>query len=70
MLNALNIGGAPGHIPIKLPVETIAHVSWFDAFMSYPPVRSMVPIPLLLVILPVVWLFFRSPPRCGPRRPP
>jgi membrane protease YdiL (CAAX protease family) len=60
MLNVLNIGGAPGLTPIKLPIETITRMSWFDTFMSYPPIRSMVPVPLIIAIIPVVWLFFRS----------
>lgn len=60
MLNPINIGGAPGQLPVKLPIEVITEVSWFDSLMNYPPVRSLVPIPLLVAILPFVWLFFRS----------
>ena len=60
MLNALTIGGAPGLPTIKMPIETITRMSGFDAFMSYAPVRSMVPVPLIIAIIPVVWLFFRS----------
>lgn len=60
MLNTVNIGGAPGHLPIRLPIETITQVSWFDSLMNYPPVRSLVPIPLIILIVPVIWLFFRS----------
>jgi len=60
MLNAVNIGGASGYLPIKLPVETITQVSWFESLMNYPPVRSLVPVPLIILIVPVIWLFFRS----------
>jgi membrane protease YdiL (CAAX protease family) len=60
MLNAVSIGGAPGHLPVRLPIETITQVSWFDSLMNYPPVRSLVPVPLIILIVPVIWLFFRS----------
>ncbi len=60
MLAQVNIGGAPGQIPVKLPIEAITHASWVDTFLSYAPVRSFVPVPILILILPVVWLFFRS----------
>ena len=56
----LNIGGAPGQVPLKLPIDAIARVSWLDTFLSYAPVKSLVPVPILVIILPVIWLFFRS----------
>ena len=60
MFALMNIGGAPGLTPIKLPIETITRISWFETLLSYAPVKSLVPVPLLVIILPVVWLFFRS----------
>ena len=60
MFALLNIGGAPGQLPIKLPVNTITRISWFDTLLSYAPVKALVPVPILVLILPVVWLFFRS----------
>lgn len=60
MLSAANIAGAPSYLPVTLPVEAVTRYSWFESFLDYPPVRSLVPIPLILAILPVIWLFFRS----------
>ena len=60
MFAPLSVGGAPGQIPIKLPLDSIARASWLDAFLSYPPVRAMTPVPILVLILPVIWWFFRS----------
>ena len=60
MFAQLSIGGAPGQIPLRLPIETISRISWFDAFLSYAPIKSLVPVPILALVLPVVWWFFRS----------
>src|SRR5262249_30668716 len=34
--------------------------SWFDAVMSYAPVKALLPIPILATIAPAVWWFFRG----------
>ena len=60
MFAPLNVGGAPGQLPIKLPLDSIARSSWLEAFLSYPPVRAMTPVPILVIILPLIWWFFRS----------
>ena len=60
MFAPLSIGGAPGQIPIKLPLDSIARSSWLEAFLSFAPVRAMTPVPILVLILPVIWWFFRS----------
>ena len=57
---APSIEGVAGHFPIQLPIETISRVSWFESLLSYAPIKSLVPVPILVVVLPIVWWFFRS----------
>ena len=60
MFAQIGVGGAPVQVPIQLPTELIARITWFDALLSYAPIKSLVPVPILLAVLPVVWWFFRS----------
>jgi membrane protease YdiL (CAAX protease family) len=45
---------------LLLPLTRLKEVSWFDALLSYPPVKALLPLPLLLLIAPAVWRFFRD----------
>jgi len=45
---------------LALPLTHLKQVSWFDAVMSYPPVKALLPLPILAAIAPVVWRFFRA----------
>jgi membrane protease YdiL (CAAX protease family) len=55
-----SISGLAGLSPTELPIETITRVSWLESFLAYAPVRALVPVPILILVLPVVWLVFRS----------
>ncbi len=50
----------PGGESIELPVTRLSEVSLFDVLLSYPPIKSLLPIPILLAIAPVIIWFFRS----------
>lgn len=43
-----------------LPVIKLTEVSVFDTLMNYPPVKALVPIPILALIAPAIWWFFRD----------
>lgn len=45
---------------LVLPLTRLKPVSWFDALLAYPPVKALLPLPILLLIAPVVWRFFRQ----------
>ena len=51
---------APGGQSIELPVTRLGEVSLFDVLLSYPPIKSLLPIPILIAIAPVIIWFFRS----------
>ena len=46
--------------PVHLPTTHLAPLSWFDAFLGYPPVKALLPIPIIAAIAPLIWLFFRQ----------
>jgi membrane protease YdiL (CAAX protease family) len=50
------------HAPavVHLPTTHLAHLSWFDVFMSYPPIKALLPIPIIVAIAPLIWLLFRD----------
>ena len=43
-----------------LPLTHLRHVSWWDSILAYPPIKAVLPIPVLLLIAPLVWRFFRQ----------
>jgi len=45
---------------LNLPLTRLKPVSYFDALLGYPPVKALLPIPILLLIAPLVWRFFRE----------
>jgi membrane protease YdiL (CAAX protease family) len=55
-----HLGPLPDSAPFPLPLTRFGEFSWFDAVMSYPPVKALLPLPILAAIAPVVWWFFRS----------
>jgi len=45
---------------LSLPLMHLKQVSWFDALMSYPPIKALLPLPILAALAPLVWRFFRQ----------
>ena len=45
--------------PVHLPTTHLAPLSWFDSFLGYPPIKALLPIPIIAAIAPVIWWFFR-----------
>ena len=60
MFSLPSVTGVSAQSQIQLPFETLSRVSWLESFLAYSPVRALVPVPILVLVLPVVWLFFRS----------
>lgn len=52
--------GPEGADGVLLPLTRLRVLSWFDAIVGYPPVKALLPIPILLAIAPAVWWFFRD----------
>ncbi|HET9955490.1 MAG TPA: type II CAAX endopeptidase family protein [Polyangiaceae bacterium] len=42
-----------------LPVERIEPASYFSALLGYPPLKALLPIPILAALTPIVFWFFR-----------
>lgn len=43
-----------------LPLTRLAEPSYFQAILAYPPVKALLPIPVLAALAPLVWWFFRD----------
>ena len=60
---------------LVLPVIELDDSSVVQALLSYPPIKALLPIPILLAIAPALWWFFRDTwrvldlERVGPIRP-
>ncbi|MEB2310641.1 MAG: CPBP family intramembrane metalloprotease [Sorangiineae bacterium] len=46
--------------PLELPLTRLAPVSTFQALLDYAPVKALLPIPILALIAPALWWFFRD----------
>ena len=46
--------------PLELPVSLLEVPSRFEAFLSFPLVKLLFPIPILMAIAPAIWWFFKS----------
>jgi membrane protease YdiL (CAAX protease family) len=46
--------------PPPLPLTRIHDVSWWTSFINYPPVKALLPVPVLAAIAPAVWWFFHE----------
>ncbi|MEO7035722.1 MAG: type II CAAX endopeptidase family protein [Polyangiaceae bacterium] len=46
--------------PVHLLSTHLAPLSWFDSFLGYPPIKALIPIPIIAAIAPLIWLFFRD----------
>src|SRR6478672_10707025 len=45
---------------LPLPLTRLHQVSWFSALLEYPPIKALVPIPILIALWPLVRRFFKS----------
>jgi membrane protease YdiL (CAAX protease family) len=60
MLPPPNAIAAHAPLPLHLPTTHLAHLSWFDSFLGYPPIKALLPLLIVAAIAPLVWLFFRD----------
>jgi len=44
----------------RLPLTRLAEPSYFEWVLAYPPVKALLPIPILAALAPAVWWFFRD----------
>ncbi len=45
---------------VPLPLTRLPELNWFEALLEYPPVKALLPIPILAALVPLVWWFFRD----------
>jgi membrane protease YdiL (CAAX protease family) len=45
---------------LPLPLTRLKEVSWLDTVLSYPAVKALLPIPILVALAPGLWWFFRD----------
>ena len=50
---------------LTLPLAPLALRSWWDALLGYPPIKALLPLPILCLIAPLIWRFFRDTWRDG-----
>ncbi len=46
--------------PLELPTLELAPISWVHSLLGYPPIKALLPIPILCAIAPVLVWFFRG----------
>ncbi|MBX3130582.1 MAG: CPBP family intramembrane metalloprotease [Polyangiaceae bacterium] len=45
---------------LLLPLMRLKSISWFDSLLGYPPIKALLPIPILLALAPAVYWFFKD----------
>jgi membrane protease YdiL (CAAX protease family) len=45
---------------LPLPLTRLKDVSWFNALLEYPPIKALIPIPILIALWPLVRRFFKT----------
>ncbi len=45
---------------LALPLTRLATLSWFDSLIEYPPIKALLPIPILIALAPAVYWFFKD----------
>ena len=43
-----------------LPLTRLTEPSYFHSLLSYPPIKALLPLPILAALAPAVWWFFRD----------
>lgn len=59
-MSSLGVFAAPHFEPLPLPLLQLEPVSWTQTLLSYPPIKALMPIPILAAIAPVLIWFFRD----------
>ncbi len=54
----LTLLGPEGGLP--LPLSRLKEVSWFSTLLEYPPIKALIPIPILIALWPAVRRFFKA----------
>jgi membrane protease YdiL (CAAX protease family) len=44
--------------PSELPLTRLHEVSWWSSLINYPPIKALMPVPILAALTPLVWWFF------------
>lgn len=50
----------PDFPAIDTPLPELSVPSLFDALIEYDPIKALIPVPVILLVAPIVWLLFRS----------
>jgi membrane protease YdiL (CAAX protease family) len=45
---------------LPLPLTRLKEISWFHSLMEYPPLKALLPIPILIALWPLVRHFFKA----------
>jgi membrane protease YdiL (CAAX protease family) len=54
-------GQVPAPEPrVAFPLTQLKNISLFRSLLSYPPLKALLPIPILAAIAPLLWWFFRD----------
>lgn len=53
-------GGLLSDPELTFPVRELREVSWFQTMLAHPVVKSLLPIPILAILAPGIWWFFRG----------
>jgi membrane protease YdiL (CAAX protease family) len=59
-MSSLGVFAAPHFEPLVLPSLQLEPVSWTQTLLSYPPLKALLPIPILAAIAPVLIWFFKD----------
>ncbi|MEO8185310.1 MAG: CPBP family intramembrane glutamic endopeptidase [Deltaproteobacteria bacterium] len=59
-MSSLGVLAAPHFEPLALPTLQLQPVSWAETLLSYPPIKALLPIPILAAIAPVLIWFFKD----------
>lgn len=44
----------------EVPITRLHEPSWWAALINYPPVKALLPVPILAALVPLVWWFFHE----------
>jgi membrane protease YdiL (CAAX protease family) len=44
----------------SMPLARLTEPGYFHSLLAYPPIKALLPIPILAALVPVVWWFFRD----------
>jgi membrane protease YdiL (CAAX protease family) len=50
----------PPDAGLPLPLTRLREISWFSSLLEYPPIKALLPIPILIALWPLVRRFFKS----------